>query len=122
MFLRDPDHINTKIILNIMDQEKVDIVLSRINSRIEDGEFDNRLDIPFASRGLLRSLIESKMTKKVETNSTPMLSENELDECVRDVVETAMSTAAVFLKAGILEKTNEGIKVSESWKKLLTPR
>jgi hypothetical protein len=117
-----PLHINNKIILNIMDKEKVEIVLSLIDKRIENGEFDSKLDIPFASRGLLKSLIESKIAKKVETNSTPMLSENEIDQCVKDVVETAMSTAAVFLKVGVLVKTENGIEVSEAWKKFLEKR
>jgi hypothetical protein len=102
-----------------MDQEKVDIVLSRVNRRIEDGEFDSRLNIPFASKGLLKSLIGAKIAKKVEVNSTPMLSENEIDECVKDVIETAANTAAVLLKAGILEKTGEGIKVSSVWQKIM---
>jgi hypothetical protein len=105
-----------------MSQEKADIFLGRVNVRIEKGEFDNRLDIPFASRKLLRSLIESKIAKKIETSGTPILSENNIEECIEDVRETAASTAAVFLKLGILEKTDGGIKVTEKWAKILNPR
>lgn len=104
-----------------MSQEKVNIILSRINDRIERGEFDDRLDIPFASRKLLKSLVKAKIDRKVETNSTPMLSENELVECVEDVRATAAETAVAFLNAGILEKTEDGIKITEPWNNILNP-
>lgn len=105
-----------------MSQETADIFLSRINDRINRGEFDDKLNIPFASRKLMKTVVEAKMAKKVETGATPVFSDTELNECVEEVRETAASTAAIFLEIGLLEKGDEGLKVSETWDNLLRPK
>lgn len=104
-----------------MDKEKAGIFLTRVNIRIDKGEFDKSLNIPFASRRLLKSLINSKIEKKVETGATPILSENNIEECVKEVRETAVETTGAFLKIGILVKTDGVIKVAEKWSKILNP-
>lgn len=109
-----------------MSQEQADIFLGRVMSRIEKGEFDNRLEIPFASRKLLKAVIQSKIDKKLETGATPILSENNLDECIEDVREAAVYTAALFLEAGILQENDKGsitkYEVTQQWNKLLNPQ
>lgn len=105
-----------------MKQETAEIFLSRVNDRINRGEFDEKLNIPFASKKLLRSVVKSKMSKKVESGATPVFSDIELNECVEEVRETAVTIAAIFLETEILEKTDKGIKVSETWDKLLNPK
>lgn len=111
--------------MNQEKKEKAKIFLERILDRIDRGEFDKDLEIPFASRKLLKSLVESKMNKKIETNSTPVLSDNDLDECVKEVRETAAETAAVFMKIGILQENDAGetprYQVSKEWESLLNP-
>jgi len=94
-----------------MKEDTAKIFLERILSRIDNGEFDEHLNIPFASRKLLRSLVESKMAKKVETNSTPVLSDTDLWHCVEEVRETAAHTASVFFKKGLLVKDEKGVLV-----------
>jgi len=91
-----------------MNEEKAKIFLDRILERIENGEFDEHLNIPFASRKLLRALIESKMAKKVEMNSTPVLSDMDLWHFIDEVRETAAYTASIFFKNGILIKDENG--------------
>ena len=91
-----------------MNEEKAKIFLDRSLEKIENGEFDEHLNIPFASRKLLRALVESKMAKKVETNSTPVLSDMDLWHCVEEVRETAAHTASIFFKKGILVKDENG--------------
>jgi len=102
--------------------EQAKIFLGRVMEKIDRGEFDKDLDIPFASRKLLKALVTQKMNKKVETNSTPVLSDLDLTECVKEVRETAAETAAIFQWAGILEKPEgESLKVTEEWEKILNP-
>lgn len=109
-----------------MSENKAEIMLGRILDRIDKGEFDKDLDIPFASRKLLKALVQSKMDKKVETNATPVLSDLDLEECVKDVRATAAEVAAVFGWAGILEKTDKTaelpIQVTEKWDNILKPK
>jgi len=94
-----------------MKEDTAKIFLDRVLNRIDSGEFDEHLNIPFASRKLLRSLVESKMAKKVETNSTPVLSDTDLWNCVAEVRETAAHTASVFVKKGILVNDENGVLV-----------
>lgn len=91
-----------------MSREKADIFLSKIDERIAAGEFDKFLDIPFASRKLLKSLIHSKIENKLESGSTAILSENNIDECVAEVRETAATTAGIFLELGFLQRDELG--------------
>ena len=104
-----------------MSQEKADIFLGRIMRRVDAGEFDDRLNIPFASRKLFKAIINQRMAKKVETNSTPVLSDLDLDDILKEVRETAAETAGLFEWAGILTKTDEGLKISDEWDKILNP-
>ena len=71
------------------------------------------------SRDLLRSSFQARMNKKIETNSTPLLSSTEIEDAIKDVKEIAVSAAAIFLEVGILENTEEGTHLSERWKKYL---
>lgn len=107
-----------------MSQEKADIFLGRIMQRIDRGEFDNELNIPFASRKLMKSLVEARMAKKVETNSTPVLSDLDLAGIIEEVRATAAETAAIFGWAGILQKNEEDPKfqVTEEWDNILNPK
>lgn len=105
-----------------MSQEKANVFLGKINLRIDAGEFDKVLNVPFASRRLLKALIKSKMDKKVETNATPILSENNIEECVQEVRETAAFTVAVFLETGIMEKVGNEYKVVDKWERMLNPK
>lgn len=109
-----------------MSTEQAAIFLGRVMARVEKGEFDNRLSIPFASRKLLKAVIQSKIDKKLETGATPILSENNLDECIEDVRETAVYTAALFLETGILQENDKGsitkYEVTQQWNNLLNPK
>lgn len=105
-----------------MNEDKAKIFLDRVLARIDNGEFDQHLNIPFASRKLLKSLVESKMTKKVETGSTPVLSDTDLWHCVEEVRETAAHTASIFFKKGILVKDENGVVgLNPKLEKLINP-
>ena len=103
--------------IKIMDDKKnAELVLEQILDRIDKGEFDRELDIPFASRKLLKSVVISKMEKKLQTHATPMISESNLYDYIREVKETALETLQLFLNSGILEEDEEGnIVFPEKW-------
>lgn len=104
-----------------MDQ-KAKIFLERTLKRVETGEFDEHLSIPFASRKLMKAVIVSKMNKKVENNSTPVFSDAELYEIVEDVRITAAETASAFAKMGLLKDEGEGHGISSDLQKAVYPR
>ena len=43
-----------------MSQEKADIFLERLIKRIDNGEFDARLNIPFATKKLLKKVVKKE--------------------------------------------------------------
>lgn len=92
------------------------IFLSNINKQINEGQFDNEINIPFMSRDLIRSAVQKRMDRKIETGSTPFLSTREIEDSVQDARKIAVETAAIFLEMGLLERTEEGIQVSNKWK------
>ena len=99
--------------------EQAKAFLKKLNDQISEGQFDNALTIPFMSRDLLRSSFQARMDKKVETHSTPLLSNTEIQDAVQDAREIAVSTAAIFLEVGILENTEEGTQLSGKWREHL---
>lgn len=104
-----------------MDQ-KAQIFLERTLNRVDSGEFDEHLSIPFASRKLMKAVIVEKMKQKVENNSTPVFSDTELYEIVGEVRETAAYTAATFAKMGLLTDDGTGYGVDKEWQEKLYPK
>ena len=101
-----------------MSEQSV-IFLANINKQLSEGQFDNEITIPFMSRDLIRLMITKRMDKKIQTGSTPILSEREIEDAVEDAKLTAAETAAIFLEMGLLENAEEGLQVSDKWKDAL---
>lgn len=104
-----------------MDQ-KAQIFLDRTLKRVDNGEFDEHLSIPFASRKLMKAVITENMKQKVENNSTPVFSDTELYEIVGQVRETAAETAAVFAEMGLLTDDGNGYGLDQTWQEKLYPK
>ncbi|NMC61055.1 MAG: hypothetical protein GYA51_16990, partial [Candidatus Methanofastidiosa archaeon] len=83
-----------------------------------NGEFDKSVSI-FVSKNLIRSSIKSRILKKDETEATPILSETEIKEAIKDAKEIGAFTAKIFFENGFIERTEDGYKVSEKIEKLL---
>jgi len=101
-----------------MENEKVKIILARLMERIDMGEWENQLTIPFASKKLLKSIVRTKMNKKIETGGNPMFTDMDMLSCVNETKETALIIAALFIKNGILGQTDNGIVLGEMSKTL----
>lgn len=89
------------------------VFLNKIYQKIKAGEFDNYLNIPFMTKELLYECIKNKIERKIETGSTPILSDNEVKDCLSEVKETAVNIFAVYLKIGFIEKTENGYEMTE---------
>jgi len=104
-----------------MDQ-KAQIFLDRTLKRVDNGEFDEHLSIPFASRKLMKAVVTDKMKQKVENNSTPVFSDTELYEIVGEVRDTAAETTALFIKMGLLTDDGKGYGLDQTWQEKLYPK
>ena len=100
-----------------MVEEQALVFLAKMNKQIDEGQFDSLLTIPFMSRELMRTNIKARIDKKLATNGTPLLSETEINDVIETMKETAVETTAIFLKMGILERTDAGLQYSEAWRK-----
>jgi len=87
-----------------------EVFLSKINQKINNGDFDMYLTIPFMSRDLLYLTIKGKITKKIATGGTPILNDSEVKECLADVKETSVYMLLIFTQLGFIEKTETGFE------------
>jgi len=85
-----------------------DVFLSKIMQRIKNGDFDAYLTLPFMTRDLLVTTIKGRLTKKIDTGGTPILSDVELKDCLADVKEAAVYIVALYLKLGFMIKIETG--------------
>ncbi len=95
------------------------VFLKKMSEKIRNGEYDESLNIPFATRELLYASVKARIDKKIETGATPLLSDSEIKDATKDTKETAAITCEIFYKAGITEKTEGGFIISDKWKRFL---
>lgn len=98
--------------------EQTKVFLTKVSEKIRNGEFDKELSL-FVSRDLIYSAIKARINKKIETGSTPLLSDNEITESINDAKEVAASTLAIFLKLGIVKIIEGTYKIDDKWKSFL---
>ena len=91
--------------------EQAKVFLNKMSEKIRAGEFDE--EFPFFTRDLIYASIKARIDKKLETGATPLLTETEVKEAIKDAKETAVMTAKLFLEAGILETFG----VPDKWRK-----
>jgi hypothetical protein len=89
------------------------IFLAKIVKRINDGEFDEYITLPFMSQSKLITAVEEKIKKKLEKGATPILSENEIINMIGDMKEASGTAFHLFMKYGFLEATENGYEVSK---------
>jgi hypothetical protein len=90
-----------------------DVFLNKIIQRIKNGDFDIYLTMPFQTRELFANSVKGRLFKKITTGGTPILSDNELKDCLAETKETAVNIVALYLKLGFMIKTEEGFEFTE---------
>jgi hypothetical protein len=83
--------------------EQAKVFLSKMSEKINNGEFDYALTIPFISRELIYSSVLARIEKKIETKATPLLNDTEVKDAINDAREIAAHTALIFFHNGMLE-------------------
>jgi hypothetical protein len=89
-----------------MNNDKV--FLNRMKIKIENGEYDQFMTLPFMTKKLFFANIKNRMEHRLETGGTPVMSDIEIKAVIDDMKETAGATFYLLVKHGILEKTDEG--------------
>jgi hypothetical protein len=98
-----------------MNEQK--LFLDEMYEKISSGEYDKEMTIPFMTKNLIYAAVKAKVNKKIEIGGTPILTKSEIKDALRDARETAVTVASVFIKNGILDKTEDGYDLSEVMKK-----
>ena len=88
--------------------EQSKVFLTKMQEKVKSGAYDKEITIPFMSRNSVYIAMKARVDKKLETGATPLLSEAEIVEAVKDAKEVAVITAEIFLKIGLIEKTDDG--------------
>lgn len=93
--------------------------LNKIKDKIGRGEFDHFLG-PFLSREGLFSSIKARVKIKEETGGTPLLTEREINEAIKDAKEISAITFEIFKKIGIIEVDEFGdYRISKTGEKIV---
>jgi len=102
-----------------MDKEKSQVFLVKIGDKIKNGDYDKEFTIPFMTKELVYFSIKARVDKKLETKATPLLTDAEIKDAIKDAKETATITASLFIKNGILIKGVDGYELSSIAKKAI---
>jgi len=102
-----------------MNTESAQVFLNKIKDKISKGVYDKELTVPFMKRESIYASIKARVTKKLETGATPLLSDAEIKDAIKDAKEVAAISLELFSKIGILQKTEEGWIVTPKGEKLL---
>ena len=95
-----------------MENPNNKVFLNKITQRIKDGDFDKYLTLPFMTKELFYTTIKDNIDKKINTGGTPILSDTEVKACLEETKRTAVSTFALFIKEGMIIRTEEGYELT----------
>jgi len=89
------------------------VFIIKLIQRINKGDFDVYLNLPFMSRDLFLSTIKTKLKEKILVGNKPILSDVEIKDCIAEVKETALNIIALYLKLEFIVRTETGIEFTE---------
>jgi len=89
------------------------VFLNKINQRIKNGDFDVHFTIPFMTRDLFFSSIKGRINKRIISNGTPILSDIEIEDCIKETKETAINIIALYIKLGFIIRVGTGFQFTE---------
>lgn len=88
------------------------VFLTKIAEKIKRGDYDKHINLPFMTQELVLTCIKIKFARKIESGGTPVLNDAEVKDCINQARETAAVTYGIFEKYGIIERTEEGYKIT----------
>ena len=103
-----------------MNIESAQVFLNKVKDKINKGDYDSDINVPFMSKATVYSSIKARVDKKLETGATPLLFDSEIKDAIKDAKDVAAISFGVFKKLGIIEKDDKGEwQVSPKGEKLL---
>jgi len=89
---------------NVLRQQ----LLEEVEKRINTGEFDKYLTIPFMTRKSLSATFKGRIDRKVEKNAALVINEAEIKSVVDEAREAAAVTYNIFEKLGFFKQNEDG--------------
>ena len=89
-----------------MENDKV--FLQEFKTRLETGEFDQHLTLPFMKKELLIAAVEGRVQRKIEKGTAPLLTDTEIQSSIEEAKEAAGGTFYLMVKYKILEEKEDG--------------
>ena len=90
-----------------------DVYLSKVTQRINNGDFDSMLVVPFMTRNLFLSSIKNRLNEREENGRARVLTDNELKESIVDTQATAVEILQSYIANGFMEITDEGLAYTD---------
>lgn len=111
--------VNRQIKPLTMTNESAQVFLNKVKEKINKGDYDSDITVPFMSKATVFNSVKARVDKKLETGGTPLLNDAEIKDAIKDAKELAATSFFIFQKLGIMEKREDGWHVSEKGEKLL---
>ena len=89
-----------------MENNKV--FLAEFQTRLNSGEFDTHLALPFMKKELLMAAVEGRIQRKIEKGTAPLLTDTEIASSIEEAKEAAGGTFYLMVKYKILEEKEDG--------------
>lgn len=89
-----------------MKTEQGKIFLKKIHERINEGDYDSEMIMPYMDRKLFFRLVKNKVLSKENNNSNPLLTTEEIKHIISDLRETSLNIVSLYLKLGFIEKNS----------------
>jgi hypothetical protein len=103
-----------------MNNESAQVFLNKVKEKINKGDYDSEITVPFMSKATVFNSIKARVDRKLETGGTPLLNDAEIKDAIKDAKELAATSFFIFQKLGIMEKNDAGEwHVSAKGEKLL---
>lgn len=88
--------------------ENNEVFLKSFKTKLDNGEYDAHLTLPFMNKKLLYAAIKGKVERKIEKGTAPILTDAEIQSSVNEAKEAAGGTFYLMVKYGILIPNEEG--------------
>ena len=90
-----------------------EVYLNKITQRVNNGDFDSMLVVPFMTRNLFLSSIKNRLNERETNGRARVLTDLELKDCINETQETAVEILQLYIKNGVMEITDEGLAYTE---------
>ena len=77
------------------------LFLNSFKAKLDGGEYDKYLTLPFMNKKLLFAAVEGKVQRKLDKGVAPILTSPEIQNSIEEAKEAAGSTFYLMVKHGI---------------------